>query len=257
MASLQIDQLCFGRAGKALNEPLTLQASPGQLWVVLGENGAGKSTLLHTLAGLLRPVAGQVSVDGVDIRRCPRKLLARRLGLVMQQANLAFPYSVREMVSAGRYPHRPPWRGLTGKDRQAVDQALQATGLEPLARRPIDGLSGGEQQRVAIATVLAQSPGVLLMDEPLQQLDMRHQVRLMRHCRQLAGEQHLVMLALHDVNLARQHADRLLLLYPDGSWEAGETDSLLTPQRLEHLYGVPLKDLGSGQEHFWAPVDTE
>ncbi|MDX1589095.1 MAG: ABC transporter ATP-binding protein [Oleiphilaceae bacterium] len=253
MTSLQIDRLCYGRAGQPLNQPLTLRANPGELWAVLGENGVGKSTLMHTLAGLIRPVAGQVSVDGVDIRRCPRKLLARRLGLVMQHSDLAFPYSVREMVSAGRYPHRPPWRGLREEDRQAVDQALEALALEPLAQRAIDQLSGGEQRRVAIATILAQSPGVVLMDEPVQQLDVRHQIRLMEHCRQLAGEQRLVMLSLHDVSLARQYADRLLLLYPDGAWEAGITGQLLTPSRLEHLYGVPLQASGQGEPFFRLP----
>lgn len=253
MASLQVDQLCVGRGGHALNQALTLQASAGQVWAVLGENGSGKSTLLHTLAGLLKPVTGQVSVDGVDIRRCPRKLLARRLGLVMQQASLAFPYSVREMVSAGRYAHRPPWGGLTEQDQQAINEALAATALQPLAERPINHLSGGEQRRVAIATVLAQQPGVLLMDEPVQQLDMRHQVSLMRHCRTLAESGRLVVLSLHDVNLARQHADQLLLLYPDGDWETGIPDQLLSASRLEHLYGVPLQDLGQGPHHFWAP----
>ncbi|TVP59584.1 MAG: ABC transporter ATP-binding protein [Halomonadaceae bacterium] len=257
MASLQIDQLCFGRGGKALNQPLTLQASAGQVWAVLGENGAGKSTMLHTLAALLKPVGGQVSVDGVDIRRCPRKLLARRLGLVMQQANLAFPYSVREMVSAGRYAHRPPWGGLSEQDQQAITEALAATALERLAERPINHLSGGEQRRVAIATVLAQQPGVLLMDEPVHNLDVRHQVSLMRHCRQLAESGRVVMFSLHDVNLARQYADRLLLLYPDGAWETGIPDQLLTPQRLQHLFGVPLRDLGQGPHHFWAPEGGE
>jgi len=256
MASLQIDRLCFGRAGKALNQPLTMQAHDGEVWTVLGENGAGKTTLLNTLAGLLRPVSGQVSVDGVDIRRCPRKLLARRLGLVMQQPDASFPYSVREVVSAGRYAHGSPWRGQRDSDRVCVERALQETAIDHLANRRIDRLSGGEQRRAAIATLLAQDPGVMLLDEPVHNLDVRHEVALMNHFRHLAAENNkLILMTLHDVNLAQHYADRVLLLYPDGDWETGEPDTLLTGERLERLYGVPLRAVGGVRDHFWVPVD--
>ena len=254
MASLQLDQLMFGYRGRALTEPLTVEARSGEFWAVLGENGAGKSTLMATLAGLAPPIRGQVTVDGVNLGRMPRKVLARRLGLLLQHQDVAFPYSVRDTVSAGRYAHRPPWRPLRREDRAAVTQALAETGLAELAETRADQLSGGEQRRVAVATLLAQEPGVLLLDEPVNHLDVRHEVALMDRFRAYAERDRLIMVSLHDVNLASQYADRLLMLYPDGAWEAGDTADLLTEDRLEHLYGVPLKAVGSGETPFWVPL---
>ena len=253
MASLQIDELVYGRSGKGLNKPLNIQAHDGECWVILGENGSGKTTLLATLAGLLRPIAGQVYIDGVALRRCPRKVLAQRLGLVTQQPQASFPFTVRESVSAGRYAHRAPWTGHDAKDRDAVARALQATGLAEYAERRLDRLSGGEQRRAAIATLLAQNPGAMLLDEPVQDLDVRHEVALMNHFRHLTEEQHLVMLSLHDVNLAQQYADKILMLYPDGTWETGEPQTLITTERLERLYGVRLRAVGGLRDHFWVP----
>ncbi len=254
MPSLQIDSLCFGYGSEAMNRPLSLEAHAGEFWAVLGENGVGKSTLMATLAGLRRPVAGHAFVDGVSLSRMPRKVLARRLGLLLQHVDVSFPYSVRETVSAGRYAHRPPWSPLTRKDREIVDWALSQTGLQALAERRADQLSGGEQRRAAIATLLAQQPGVMLLDEPVNHLDVRHEVELMTHFRDYASQGGVVMVSLHDVNLASQYADRLLLLYPDGDWELGEPDTLLSEERLQRLYGVPLHAVGSHEYRFWVPL---
>lgn len=254
MASLQLDQLVFGHQSRALTRPVTIEARAGEFWAVLGENGSGKSTLMDTLAGLLPPIGGQVTVDGVNLGRMPRKVLARRLGLLLQHQDVAFPYSVRDTVSAGRYAHRPPWRPLRLEDRRLVAQALEEAGLSDLADMRADQLSGGEQRRVAVATLLAQEPGVLLLDEPVNHLDVRHEVALMDRFRAYAERDRLIMVSLHDVNLASRYADRLLMLYPDGTWEAGDTAELLTEERLEHLYGVPLKAVGSGETPFWVPL---
>lgn len=254
MASLQLDQLVFGHRGQGLTEPVTIEARSGEFWAVLGENGSGKSTLMATLAGLLPPLQGQVTVDGVNLGRMPRKVLARRLGLLLQHQDVAFPYSVRDTVSAGRYAHRPPWRPLRREDRTVVAQALEEAGLSELADLRADQLSGGEQRRVAVATMLAQEPGVLLLDEPVNHLDVRHEVALMDRFRAYAEGDRLIMVSLHDVNLASRYADRLLMLYPDGTWEAGNTAKLLTEDRLEHLYGVPLKEVGSEETPFWVPL---
>lgn len=254
MASLQLDRLVFGRRHHGLTDPVTLEAGSGEFWAVLGENGCGKSTLMATLAGLLPPVQGQVAVEGVNLRRMPRKVLARRLGLLLQHQDVAFPYSVRETVSAGRYAHRPPWRSLCQRDHAVVEQALEEAALSELAHLRADQLSGGEQRRVAIATLLAQEPSAMLLDEPVNHLDVRHEVALMDRFRDHADDGRLVMVSLHDVNLASQYADRLLMLYPDGTWEAGDAAGLLTEDRLEHLYGVPLKAVGSGSAPFWVPL---
>lgn len=254
MASLQLDNLGFGHNNRMLARPLSLEARSGEFWAILGENGSGKSTLMATLVGLLPPLRGQVFLDGVNLQRIPRKVLARRIGLLLQDVDVGFPYSVRETVSAGRYAHRPPWRPLRRQDRERVAQALEWTGLDALAEQRADQLSGGEQRRIAIATLLAQEPDTLLLDEPVNHLDVRHEVALMERFHDYSEEGRLVMVSMHDVNLASRYADRVLLLYPDGEWEAGPRNELLTESRLERLYGVPLKEVGSDETPFWIPL---
>lgn len=254
MPSLQLDALQFGRAGQALAEPLDLQGRAGEVWAVLGENGVGKSSLLLTLAGLLPPIGGRVYIDGVDVRRCPRKLLARRIGLLLQQAQLDFPFTVREAVDAGRYAHRQGWQSLGRADEPLIEQAIAECGLEALAGERVDRLSGGEQRRVALATLFAQDPGVLLLDEPANHLDLRHQAHLLGRIRQLARlRQRLVLMTVHDINVAARYADRILLLYPDGGHDSGSTGQMLTAERLERVFNYPVTRVGEGEQIFWIP----
>jgi iron complex transport system ATP-binding protein len=255
MASLQLDQLTFGRGREPLTTPLALKAESGEIWAVLGENGVGKSTLLATLAGLLEPVGGRVCIDGVDVRRCPRKLLARRVGLLLQQAPMDFPFTVYETVSAGRYAHRPGWAGLGTEDDPLIEQAITVCGLQAHRLLPVDRLSGGEQRRVALATILAQNPGILLLDEPVNHLDLRYQAHLLEELRMLARAQgRLVILTVHDINVAARLADRVLLLYPDGQHEQGATTEMLTEQRLGRVFSHPVQRVGDDTLGLWLPA---
>ncbi|WP_165857559.1 ABC transporter ATP-binding protein [Marinobacter sp. JSM 1782161] len=255
MPSLQLDGLTFGRGDRALAEPLDLQAEGGEVWAILGENGVGKSSLLLTLAGLLPVLAGRVFVDGVDIRRCPRKVLARRVGLLLQQSPMDFPFTVTEAVGAGRYAHRPGWQALGANDQVIIRRALASCGLEGLAEARVDRLSGGEQRRVAMATLLTQAPGVLLLDEPVNHLDLRHQAELMATLCALAREQRrLVVMTVHDINLAARYADRVLLLYPDGHHDAGSASEMLSSERLQRVYSYPVERVGEGGDSFWRPA---
>ena len=252
MAALHIDSLVYGRQGRALASPLSLQAAAGEVWAVLGENGVGKTTLLHTLARLTPPLQGKVFIDGVDTARCPRKLLARRLGLLLQQSSLDFPFTLGECVMAGRYAHRQPWQAPTPADQAAVDQALVHCGLAGREQERVQRLSGGEQRRLAIATLLAQDTGVLLLDEPINHLDLRYQATLMAHFCHLAHEQRrLVFMSVHDINLAARYADRVLLLYPDGQHAAGPATDMLRRDHLERVFRYPLREVGDGEQRFW------
>ncbi|MBI5918022.1 MAG: ABC transporter ATP-binding protein [Nitrosomonadales bacterium] len=260
---LEARNLTVSIGGKTVCCDLNLAVRPGECWGVLGQNGAGKSTLLRTLAGLHQPDAGEVvfrsSIDeagsrnatGVAIHRIDRRELARQLGVLLQSEEGEFWGSVREYVLLGRFPHRRGWFGHSAEDEAVADQALATLGLAALAQRPLNQLSGGERQRAAIAQLLAQQPRCLLLDEPLQHLDLRHQAQAMGLFAARADSRQAVFMVLHDLLWAQRCCDHLLLLFPDGRALAGEAETLLTRENLEALYQCALREFSvEGERHF-------
>ncbi|PVY76976.1 iron complex transport system ATP-binding protein [Tamilnaduibacter salinus] len=251
---MTLTALNVGRRQPLFSEPLSLSTSGGEIWAVLGENGIGKSTLLLTLAGLLPPLAGSVRLGDRVLHRARRRLVAREVGLLLQQPNLDFPFTVREAVGAGRFAHHSGWGAISAADRQAIDAALSDCDLIRLQDQPVDRLSGGEQHRVALATLFAQSPRVCLFDEPVNHLDLRHRARLMSRMRLLArDENRLIIMAVHDINMAARLADRVLLLYPGGGHDHGEARDMLTASRLQRVYDHPLRSVEWHGERLWVP----
>jgi iron complex transport system ATP-binding protein len=224
---------------RVLIRRLDLSLAPGQCWGLLGRNGAGKTSLLHTLAGLRRPTAGEILLDGRALPEWPRRPLARRLGLLLQEHESRFPASVGDTVLAGRYPHLGPWRNPGAEDLALAQTALERVGLAGLAGRNIQTLSGGERQRAHVAALLAQDPQVLLLDEPVGHLDLAEQYRLLRLLRGLARQGRTLLLSLHDLNQALELCDHLLLLHR-GRALAGPTARLGTPHLLSRVLGEPL-----------------
>lgn len=255
---LEARNLTVSIGGKTICRDLNLVVQPGECWGVLGQNGAGKSTLLRTLAGLHQPDAGEVllgsssgEASGVAIHRIERRELARRLGVLLQSEEGEFWGSVREYVLLGRFPHRRGWFGHSAADEVVAEQALAELGLEMLAQRPLNQLSGGERQRAAIAQLLAQQPQCLLLDEPLQHLDLRHQAQAMALFAAQAEARQAVFMVLHDLLWAQRCCDHLLLLFPDGRALAGEAGALLTRENLEALYQCALREFSvEGERHF-------
>jgi iron complex transport system ATP-binding protein len=240
MASLETQGLVLEIPARPGGRPLDLAIRPGQVWGVLGPNGAGKTTLLHTLAGLHRPRAGRVLLDGRPIVELGRRRLAQALGLVFQERLDGFPATVRETALIGRHPWLAPWRMEGAEDLRMAEAALARLDADHLAERLMGSLSGGERQRVAIATVLTQSPRVWLADEPTNHLDLHHQSAVMDLLAEQAAAGASVMLCLHDLNLAARWCDHLLLLYPDGEACWGPAGAMLEPRALERLYGQRL-----------------
>ena len=248
---LQVESLALGYPGRALARDLGFAITPGQTWAVLGNNGCGKTTLMHALGGLAPPLRGQVLLDGKPMPEIPRKELARRVAVLTQREDQAFWGSVLDYVLLGRHPHARSWFGWPAGDEQIARAHLERMGLAPLAGRAFDTLSGGERQRARIALALTQSPAIYLLDEPLQHLDLKHQLETLRLFRSLArnGDCAVVMV-LHDLLWATRYCDHALLLHDDGSALAGPAPELLTLPRLERLFGCALQTEGAaGTEH--------
>lgn len=234
--SLVLDGVGVSRGGRALVRELSLRLEPGQRWALLGGNGAGKTSLLHALAGLL-PRAGRMSLDGRDLDGGPE---ARAVGLLLQEPEAAMSITVREAVAAGRYPWRGPWQGLDGGDGAAVDAALARLSLGQLAGRPLDRLSGGERRRVQLALLMAQDPALWLLDEPMNHLDWRWQAEAECVLAGAAGAGRVLMVALHDLNLAERLCSHALLLEGGGRWRAGPLREVLSEAAASALYGLEL-----------------
>ncbi|MFT5720813.1 MAG: iron complex transport system ATP-binding protein [Motiliproteus sp.] len=239
---LRVEQLGIGIGERWFCRGLEQSFAAGQVWGVLGANGSGKTTLLHSLAGLRQPQTGQIRIDGQPLQQLDSRVRARQVGVLLQEASPAFPASVREVVLQGRYPHQSPWQWETAEDFARVDRALQQVGLAELGERDQQLLSGGERQRLKIASLLVQEPQLWLLDEPSNHLDLRHQVGLLQLlCDQVRQHQQLLIMSLHDLNLAARFCDHLLLMHRDGSVQAGCAENLLTEAVLSRLYGHPIR----------------
>jgi iron complex transport system ATP-binding protein len=220
---------------------VALDVPPGQFFAVLGPNGSGKSTLLKLLLGALSPGAGTVSFAGRPVAHWDRRELARRVGAVSQSEELAFRWTVGELVEMGRYPHLGAWRPVGRNDRDAVAAALARCDVAEFADRPISTLSGGERQRVRIARALAQQPSALVLDEPTAALDVRHEMRIFELLAGLASKDGVTIVTVtHNLNLAARYAHRLLLLDRGRAAAYGAPTEVLRLEVLERVYRWPL-----------------
>lgn len=241
MKTLEMQNLTCAYDGRSVLENLCLAARPGEVLALIGPNGVGKSTLMRAMARLLRPSRGRVLLAGRDLWRTTPRDVARQLALAPQASGTQWPVTVEQAVALGRAPHRGWLLPLTAQDRIATDRALEQTGLSSLRDRRVTELSGGEQQRVVLARVLAQEPQVLLLDEPTSHLDLKYQSGILGLVHRLAHQEGLtVVISLHDLNLAALYADRLALLGERQLLAVGPPAEVLTPERLTKVYGVPV-----------------
>ncbi len=219
---------------------VSLNLHQGEVTAICGPNGAGKSSLLTSLAGLVPLASGEVRLDGELMAVLARDDRARRLGYLPQQAELAWDISVETLAGLGRLP----WNMGAEADRTAIDRALAAMQLEDLRHRPLSRLSGGERARAMLARVLAGEPCWLLADEPLANLDLAHQIALLDHFRDLAGQGLGVVLVLHDLAQAMNRADRVVVLQAGCIVADGAPDEALSEAVIAQVWGVSARWLG-------------
>ncbi|OCC22814.1 ferrichrome ABC transporter ATP-binding protein [Croceicoccus estronivorus] len=219
---------------------LSVALEPGTVTAICGPNGAGKSTLLSTLAGLLRPDSGQVLLDGGALSGLVPRVRAKAIGYLPQSAEVAWDVSVDSLVALGRLPHGD----AAGAGAAAIEATIAALDLQPLAQRPVSQLSGGEKARALLARVLAGQPRWILADEPLAALDLAHQLALLARLGEAAQRGAGVVLVLHDLALAMNHADRVLVLEQGRLAADGPPQEALSEAVIARVWGVAARWLG-------------
>lgn len=236
---LEVLNLHFGYGGDFLLSGLDFSVKKGTFTGIIGPNGSGKTTLLKCLVKLLPPAAGKIVLDGKDLAKWTVREIARQVGFVPQRWETGFAFTAYDLVMMGRYPHQKRFSPENPKDRETVRKAMIATKTLHLAERPITEMSGGELQRVIIAQALAQSPDLLLLDEPTSHLDITHQIDLCELLKELNRDLGLTVICiLHDLNLAAQYCDQLILLNKGKIYAAGDVEKVLTAHHIEEVYGV-------------------
>jgi iron complex transport system ATP-binding protein len=242
---LQASELSYGYSSGDRRTPsftldqVSVSVERGSLTGLLGPNGCGKTTLLKLLSGVLQPAHGVVSLNGISLAGRSRRDIARHLAVVPQETHPAFDYTVMEMVLMGRHPHLGAFELEGPRDLALARDALAATGTDHLAGRAYMTLSGGEKQRVVIASALTQSPDVLLLDEPTASLDLGYQLEVAGLLRRLNLERGVtIVLATHDLNLAASLCDRLILMRDGRVLAQGPTRDVLTAASIRRVYDV-------------------
>ncbi|WP_332698479.1 ABC transporter ATP-binding protein [Devosia sp.] len=236
---IEVRDLSLGYGNLSVLKALSLPIERGKITVLAGPNGCGKSTLLRALRRLHKPTSGHILLEEVDIARLGDKALARQIGLLAQSPSAPEDMTVEELVRLGRYPHQSMLQPWSRDDGEALELAMAGTRVAHLRERRLGSLSGGQLQRVWIAMVLAQQTDVVCLDEPVNHLDMAHQLDCLDLVRQLRDEfGRTVVLVLHDLNLAARYADHLVFLRDGVIAAAGTPEQLMTEDTIASVFDV-------------------
>lgn len=240
--SLLIENLSGGYGNMPVLSGINIAATPGVLIGLVGPNGSGKSCLLKTMAGLLTPTNGRVSIHGQDITSLAPRVRAKRVAWLAQDRSAAWALSVRELVALGRAPYRGRLRKLSAQDDAAIDTALKSAHCTNLQDRPFDALSGGEQARVLLARALAVGALILLADEPTASLDPYYQISIMGCLKDEAKAGKIVITSLHDLSLARQFCDRVWVMHQGRLVADNVPDKALSQTILADVFRVSMQN---------------
>lgn len=238
---LVIRDLAAGYEAKTVLQQVSFQVRQGEFVGLIGPNGAGKSTLLKTLRGMLPLQAGEVLLNGRQIRSLTARDFACEAAYLQQQTEVAFGYTAKEIAMTGRYPYLRWWQSESPADEAVVAACMEYTGVAALASQPMQAMSGGQRQRVLLAKVLAQQTPLLFLDEPATGLDMVYQEEIFRFCRELCAAGKTVLMVAHELSLAARFCSRLLLTARSGILADGVPEQVLSPDLLAAAYGRPVE----------------
>lgn len=236
--ALRGENLALGYRRDRVVHDVSLQLRPGVVTALIGPNGSGKSTVLRALARLHPVDGGTVHVGDAESRALTAREFARTVAMLSQSRPHPSGLEIRDVVAFGRHPHRGRFSGVSDADRAAIDSALALAGLVEMAHRAVDELSGGELQRVWLATCLAQDTGILLLDEPTNHLDLRYQIETLDLVRDLADRGTALGVVLHDLGHAASVADEVILLHNGRVRASGLPAEVLTSENLSEVYGL-------------------
>ncbi|MGE7930756.1 ABC transporter ATP-binding protein [Lysinibacillus sp. JNUCC-51] len=227
----------FGK--KPVIQDVSVDVAPGKITSFIGPNGAGKSTLLSMVSRLLNADTGEVLLDKSDVRRWKSDDFAKRVSILKQSNYMNVRLTIRELVSFGRFPYSKG--NLKPEDELKVDEAIQYMNLEDIQHNYLDELSGGQRQRAFIAMVIAQDTDYILLDEPLNNLDMKHSVQIMKILRKLVDELgKTVVIVLHDINFASVYSDHIVALKNGRVVKDGPTNDIINSDALKEIYDMDI-----------------
>ncbi len=238
MPLLEVHHLSLQHHNRWLLRDIHCQFAAAQLYAMLGPNGAGKTTLLRLLAALIKPTAGHILLQQRDLQHYARLELARHISYMPQHFQLDFGFRVREWVAQGRYPHLKRWHALGAEDQAHIEAALHLTDTTHLEQRLITRLSGGERQRVLLARCLCSQSQILLLDEPVANLDVRHRLEFLQLCQTLVQRGKTLIISLHDINQALVYAQQVLLLQGGRLFAQGAPAEVLTAETIQTVFQV-------------------
>lgn len=257
--AIQVDHLSVAIGKKEILYDIHIDIPKGRMVSIIGPNGCGKSTLLKTMSRMIQPKAGNVYIHGNDIRSFGRKELARQIAVLPQIHQAPSDVTVEDLVQMGRFPYRTLYRSFSAEDARYVDKALYAVQMHTRKNELVQHLSGGEQQRVWLAVLLAQRSSILFLDEPTTYLDIQHQLRMMKllgHINEKLGL--TIVIVLHDMNQALQYTNYVIAMNEGRIIAAGQPQDVITPQLIQSVFHVhaDIVTTQSGQQAI-VPVDLE
>lgn len=254
-ATVSVSSLCVAFAGKHVLNNINLDFRPGECVGLVGPNGAGKTTLMRALLGLVSTTTGVVNILGKRLHDLTIKERSRHFSYLAQGAPAHWPMTVQSIVELGRMPHRHPWRSLSAGDQMRVAQAMEKTGVSSFAKRLVTSLSGGERSRVMLARAIAADAPFLLADEPAASLDPHYQLEMISLLQQQVDKDHGVIVVLHDLNLAQQFCDRLIVLSEGKVAADGPAHSVLTDKLLRDVFRVDVVRWSDNGRTYIAPKE--